>query len=202
MSSLHRVCGGVLVAVALSVPAYGQRTAPTAPTPDDWGHGTTLSASLGVATDSSDTGLTAGGAIGWELDPRVMLEGSALWLDRRGGADGFNAALKVRAGLTRSGVSPFLEAGVGLYRVSTKAPDEMPLFYRRRMAAHGAARMPGSFTDPVFDVGGGLNVFMSRHLALQPAVEAMFVTRDSEVHTVAVFSVRLAYHFENHPVTR
>ncbi len=202
MVSLQRLCICVLVAVPLASPAWAQRTAPQAAPPDDWGHGTTVSASLGMAADGAGTGATAGGAVGWELTPRVMVEGGGLWLDRREGSHGFNAALKVRAGLTRTGVSPFVEGGVGLYRVTTSAVDGMPGFYRRRMARQGSGLMQQVFTDPVFHVGAGVNVFTSRHLSLQPAVEALIVTRDSHAYTLTAFSLRLAYHFEDHPVTR
>ncbi len=202
MASLHRTCLCVLLTVPLSSAAWAQRAAPQAAPSDDWGHGTTVSASLGVAADGSDIGATAGGAVGWELTPRVLVEGSGVWLDRRGGSHGFNAALKVRAGLTRSGVSPFAEGGIGLYRVSTKGWDAMPEFYRRRMVGQGSGLTQRAFTDPVFHVGTGVNVFMSRHLSVQPAVEALLVTRDSHAYTLASVSVRLAYHFEDHPVTR
>lgn len=42
---------------------------------------------------------------------------------------------------------------------------------------------------------------MSRHIALQPAVEAIIVTADSQSYTLTAFTVRVAYHFEDHPVT-
>jgi hypothetical protein len=202
MASLHRMSACVLVTLLLASPAWAQRTAPQASPPDDWGHGTTVSASVGVATDQSDTGGLAGGALGWELSPRVMVEGSGLWLDRPGGSHGFNAALKVRAGLTRTGVSPFVEGGVGLYRLTTDTSGEMPEFYHRRMASQGASLSQRSFTDPVFHIGAGVNVFTSRHLSLQPAAEVLLVTRDGHTYTLAAFSLRLAYHFEDHPVTR
>ena len=155
--------------------------------------------SAGVATASSDTGGIAGGAIGWEITPGMLVEGSGLWLDRRSGSHAFDAALKVRAGLRRSGVSPFIEGGFGLYHVSAKTSGEMPEFYRRRTPAGGMST--GSFTDPVFHLGTGINVFVSRHLALQPAAEALIVTRGGHAYTLGAFSLRLAYHFEDHPVT-
>jgi len=202
MASLHRMCVCVLVTVSLSSPAWAQRTAPQAAPPDDWGHGTTVSASAGAATDGSHTAATAGGAVGWELTPRVMVEGSATWLDRREGSHGFNAALKLRAGLTRTGVSPFVEGGIGLYRVTHTASAVMPEFYRRRMLGQGPSQMQQSFTDPVFHAGAGLNVFVSRHLSVQPAAELLLVTRDAHAYRLSAFSLRFAYHFEDHPVTR
>jgi hypothetical protein len=74
----------------------------------------------------------------------------------------------------------------------------MPGFYQRRTLDNGRL---DSFTDPVFHVGAGLNIFTSRHLALQPAIEALIVTSDSHAYTIAAFSLRLGYHFEDHPVT-
>ena len=200
MNSLQRTSLCVMVAVPLATTAWAQRTAPQAAPPDDWGHGTTVSASLGAAADGSTTGVSAGAALGWELTPRLLVEGSGTWLDRRGGSHGFDAALKVRAGLTRSGVSPFVEGGVGLYRLSTKADADVPAFYRRRLSAQA---LPSQvFTDPVFHLGAGVNVFTSRHLSVQPAAELLLVTRAGSTCTLGAFSVRLAWHFEDHPVTR
>ena len=191
-----------LLFASIVAPAWAQTTV-SPPDRGDWTHGSTLSLAGGVATESSDTGAMAGGAIGWEITPRVMVEGGALWLDHSSGSDGFNAALKVRAGLKRTGVSPFVEAGVGLYHVSTNGSDTMPEFYRRRMTADSSSGMTTqSFTDPSFHVGAGINVFASRHIAVQPAAEMMVVTRDSQTYTIAAFSCRIAYHFEDHPVTR
>lgn len=202
MASLHRLWVCVVVALPFASPAWAQRTAPQASSPDDWRHGTTVSASLGVATDGTDTAPLAGGAVGWELTPRVMVEGSGTWVDRPQAANGFNAALKVRAGLTRSGVSPFVEGGVGLYRAEYAPADAMPAFYRRRLGDQHSSPMLQVFTDPVFHAGAGLNVFTSRHLSLQPAAEVLVVTRGGHAYTLCALSVRLAYHFEDHPVTR
>jgi opacity protein-like surface antigen len=203
MTPRHRTCLLAFLFAILAGPASAQRQVPPSPVPDDWSHGTTLSAIGGLATDMSDPGAAAGGAIGWELAPRVAIEGSALWLDDAAGADGFNAALKVRAGLREAGVSPFVEGGIGLYHVSTTAgPETMPAFYKSRMisSANGTT-MTQSFTDPSFHIGAGINVFVSRHIALQPAVEAMIVTADSQSYTLTAVTIRIAYHFEDHPVT-
>jgi hypothetical protein len=186
--------------VALAPPAFAQRTAPpVSPTTDDWTHGTTISLAGGVATGSSDTGALLGGAVGWELRPRLAVEAGGSWLDRAEGAEAFAAAINVRAGLARSGVSPFVEGGFGLFHFSPKQAGSLPDFYRRRVAARGGLVKP--FTDPMFHVGGGVNLFTSRRLAVQPAIEAMVVTRDGHAYTLAAVSLRVAYHFEDHPVT-
>ena len=204
MTPVHRVCALALVFAALAAPASAQRQVPPPSEPDDWSHSTTLSLAGGLATDTSDPGAAAGGAIGWGLAPRVAIEGSALWLDDAAGTGGFNAALKVRAGLRQAGVSPFVEGGIGLYHVSTTAgPETMPAFYGNRMvSATNGTTVTQSFTDPSFHIGAGINVFMSRRISLQPAVEAMIVTADSQSYTLTLATIRLAYHFEDHPVTR
>jgi hypothetical protein len=200
MSPIFRVCSLVVIATALAAPVSAQRRAPQAPAPDDWRHGTTVSGTAGLATADSDTGGVAGGAIGWELRPRLTVEGSGLWFDRHA-ADGFNAAIKVRTNLGRASLSPFLEAGVGLYHISAGAPADMPEFYRRRMTVNANGLQPRSFTDPSFHLGTGVTLFASRHISLQPAAEALMVTRGSHGYVMGLFSLRLAYHFESHPVT-
>jgi len=202
MTPRHQICALALLFAALAVPASAQRHAPTAPDTGDWTHGTTLSLAGGLATDTSDPGVAAGGAIGWEIRPRLAVEGSALWVDAAAGADGFNAALKMRAGLRRAGVCPFVEGGVGLYHVSTTTgPESMPAFYGHRMVASSGTTVTQSFTDPSFHVGAGINAFVSRHVSLQPAIEAIIVTADSQSYTFTSMTIRIAYHFEDHPVT-
>lgn len=204
MSPLHRVCTLALVFAALAVPAAAQRQAPSASEPDDWRHCTILSAAGGVATDTSDPGLAAGGAIGWEVFPRLEIEGGAMWVtDAAGAGDGFNAAIKLRAGFRQAGVSPFVEGGFGLYHMSTtESPEAMPAFYAHRMVETNGTTLTQSFTDPAFHIGAGINLFVSRHFALQPAIEAMIVPADSQTYTVTMVTVRLAYHFEDHRLTR
>ena len=58
-----------------------------------------------------------------------------------------------------------------------------------------------NFTDPSFILGGGVNLFVTRHVALRPDVEAKLVRRNSQNYVVTAVSVHLAYHFEDHPMT-
>jgi hypothetical protein len=186
MPSSHRTgFVALLLSVALAAPAAAQQANPTMPSPpgsEDWTHGTTLSLAGGVASGSSDVGPIAGAAIGWEITPRLLIEGSGLWLNREGG-DAFNAAVKLRAGVKGSGVSPFAEAGFGVYHVTTVASPQQ------------------TTNDPVFHVGAGVTFFLSRHIALQPAAEALIVAADAGSYTVGAFSLRFSYHFEDHPMT-
>jgi hypothetical protein len=66
--------------------------------------------------------------------------------------------------------------------------------------------MPGltegqTFTDPALVLGGGVNVFFNRHIAVRPDLEAMVVMRDSHRYVVTTAAIHLAFHFEDHPVT-
>jgi hypothetical protein len=58
-----------------------------------------------------------------------------------------------------------------------------------------------TFTDPSVVFGGGLNVFVSRHVAIRPNLEATVIMRDRQTHMVGSAAVHLAYHFKDHPIT-
>lgn len=195
-----RTTAPVLVATLLTALSAGaqSREAPT-PVARDWSHGSTVSVETGAAVDASTTGVFGGAALGWELKPKLMIEGSGRWANRDGDAAGFNAALKVRAGLRRSDVSPFVEAGIGLYHLSTTTLSDVPAFYGRRAGADTSARH--TFTDPSFHLGAGVNMFVTRRLAIQPAVDTMLVTGNADSFATGWFAVRVVYHFEDHPVT-
>jgi len=167
-------------------------------------HGTTLNVFGGVATASSDTGGLFGGAAGWEITPWFGIEGDAAWLDRPDGEEGFKGALSVHANLLgRHTVVPFLKGGFGLYHAAFASAGQVtPHFYRRRLdAATTVPETNQSFTDPTFVAGGGVNVFLSSHVALRPQVEAIIAVRDSQSYVVTAFTLHLAYHFEEHPIT-
>ena len=74
----------------------------------------------------------------------------------------------------------------------------VPDFYQHRM---GDPTRRQTFTDPAFFTGGGWTFFVSRHIAIQPALEGTFVTRDGRAYPLTSAVVRLGYHFEDHPVT-
>jgi hypothetical protein len=169
-----------------------------------WSHGTTLNVFGGAATTSGDTAAAAGGAFGWELTPRFAIEGSGTWLDWGQGARAFTAAMSAHvAVVTPRPFVPFLAGGVGLYHASFDRFDAtIPGFYHRRMAGMTFAQgRRVSFTDPSLAGGGGVNVYLSRHWALRPEVLATLVLRESRRFVVTTGAIRLAYHFEDHPVT-
>lgn len=173
------------------------------PLEQQWRHGTTVAATVGVATDSSDSGALAGMALGWQMKPALSIEANATWLDRGKAADAFTAALKAAVGLTRTRPAvPFLSAGFGLYRFSVRpGASQVPAFYHGRMAGH-VGMVPGqSFTDPACTLGTGVNIYVSRHIAIRPDVEGIFVFANSRTHAVTTTGVHVVYRFEDHPVT-
>ena len=172
--------------------------------PAEWSHGTTLNGFAGVTMDSAGSGPLLGGALGWEVTPRLALEGSGSWAEFGHGTNSFGGAMKVRVRLSgRRTVDPFLQAGIGLYRATFGQNDTaMPAFYERRMTHHvSRAGGPTTFTDPTLVAGGGVNVFMNRHFALRPDVETTIVLRDGRRHVVTSVALHAVYHFESHPVT-
>jgi hypothetical protein len=170
---------------------------------NEWSHGTTMNGFAGVAADSSRGAPVLGGAVGWELTPTLAIEGSGAWLDCRHGANAFSGAVKTRVRLSgRRTVDPFVHAGVGLYRATfAGSATSVPDFYRRRMTGTLPPGVIQTFTDPTLVAGGGVSMFVNRHLALRPDVEATLVFREGRSYVVTTVALHAVYHFESHPVT-
>ena len=163
-----------------------------------WSHCTTLTGSGGVAIGSDHTGATLGGAIGWEITPRVALEGSATWFDKQTGSSAFAAGLSVRGMLADSlWLAPFIEGGFGLYAASfdPKRATDIPPFYGNRMSG----TLTNWFTDPAFFVGAGVDLMRRNNFAVRPTAGAIVAVRDGDAYTIGTFAVRVEYHFGGLP---
>jgi hypothetical protein len=193
---------GFAVLMACAVPAVGAAQTQTVPPGNTWSNGTTIEAFAGVASADSRSGALAGGAAGWEITPRVGLEGSVAWFDRSGGSEAFAAAFTAHANLLGPAiVVPFVRGGVGMYRATfDRGRDDIPEFYRQRL---GPGTSPigtfHTFTDPSLVVGGGVNLFTTRHWVISPEVETILLRRHSRTHAVTSITAHVAYHFEEHP---
>ena len=202
MRIFYQVVMFTLTALALSAPAATQTVRPA----NEWGRGTTLTGFTGIAVDSTRTGPLFGGTVGWEITPRLAIEGSGMWVEHGTGNDVFAGALKVRVapfwtrGRLHTAV-PFLQAGIGMYRASFDARDDMPGFYRHRMHQDVSGGVLRHFTDPSVVFGGGADVAVSRNLSIRPDIEAMVVLRDSSSHVATALRINVVYHIEEHPVT-
>src|SRR4051812_28551969 len=92
--------------------------AQTIPNPpvNHWDHGTTLNLLLGGANTSAEWRRTFGGAVGWEINHRLEIEGTGSWLVASKADDAFAAELKAKVNLTLPHkIVPFVGAGVGMY---------------------------------------------------------------------------------------
>lgn len=80
-------------------------------------HGSTINLFAGGASARSTTAVVGGAGVGWELSPRIAIEGTGQWLAWGSDTHAFAAALIAQAGMVRVGsVMPFLSGGVGLSR--------------------------------------------------------------------------------------
>jgi len=201
MRQWRQVFFSAMVLVATSVVAAAQPpiSAPYEPTL----RCTSLSFFGGVATPESKAGGLLGGTAGWQFSPRFALEGNAFWLNRPGSETGFSVAFNSHVNLLRRRTAVlFLATGIGVYRASLDADAAAASeFYRERFAAGDALATTQTFTDPAFIVGGGVDFFLSPQLALRPQGDVMFVVNDGRSRVVPVFTVHLAYHFNDHPIT-
>lgn len=170
--------------------------------PMDWRHGTTLTGFVGTRAASSDVNPAAGVGLGWELTRRLSFEGRGNWFGVNDGPSDFAATLAAQVALLRPRtVVPFVSAGVGMYRATVNsASTDVPDFYRLRMSPD----LPGNhtFQDFLVTVGGGVNVFVTGHLALRPEANLMLVTTTNDAHRVAMYGVQIVYHFESHTVSQ
>lgn len=200
MTSIFR--RGCAMAVALI--AFGALASAQESTVNAWSRGTTLNIFAGASSEPQKGAFTAGGAIGWQLTPSMAIEGTGGWIDNQSSPTWFTAAMKFQARLVPAGgTNPYVEGGIGLCRSSFDAADmNVPDFYRKRMVENpGISIMTHTFTDPTFAYGGGFNIVATRHIAIRPAVEFTTVFRNRDTFTMMAGVVRVAYHFENHPVT-
>lgn len=198
------LAGAGLAVLGLASTAFaqgGQRPSPTTPT--DWSHGSTLALFAGSAVSDGHSAGLAGAAIGWELTPRWSIEGTGEWQEWGRDPDGFGASVTTHYGLWRThNLMPTVLGGVGVFRASFDEPDgALPAFYSTRVSAQRRLGAGVTFTDPSVIAGFGLAAFVSRHWSLQPDLRAVVVTRHDHAYTRTTFTVRVVYHFEDHPVT-
>jgi hypothetical protein len=204
LGSVMRRIGYAVWVICMSGALAGVASAQADVRANEWSRGTTLSGFAGLTVDSAQAGPLLGGAVGWQLTPRLGIEGSGSWGEFGHGTNTFAGAmqLRVRAG-GRGRAHPFVHAGAGLYR-ATFGPSEtaLPAFYERRFMHHiGQATEGQTFTDPTIVGGAGIDISINRHFTVRPDVEATLVLRDRRHHVVTGVAFHAIYHFENHPVT-
>ena len=178
--------------LSLALEASGQT-----PGGAEWQPGTTLGGFVGVNSTTSGTAPAAGTAFGWELTPHFTIEGRGTWLHHDRVLTDFSASINALVPLLRPGsVVPFALAGFGMYGATVDSrSSDLPAFYRDRIPPNEGRPV---FEDLLLTFGGGIDVFLTSHLALRPEVTMYVITTRDDRLTKAVYGVHLAYRFEAH----
>jgi len=169
----------------------------------EWTRRLTANGFAGVASAPPDAVFTGGAAVGWGIARRWLVEGSASWFDLPPGASSFAANLTAIVSLsTERPALPFVRFGVGMYAASYDPRRiDPPDFYARRMQNAVPKDLEQSFLDPSIVAGGGVHVLISRNWALRPEAEVTVVLDGGHAYTVVSGVIRLAYAFEQRPIT-
>jgi len=170
--------------------------------PMDWRHGTTLMSFVGAESASPDTSPAAGVGVGWEVTRHLSFEGRGTWVRVSDRPSEFDATLSAQVALLTPRLAvPFVSAGVGMYRATFhSASASTPDFYRKRMSPDLFGARTETFQDFLVTVGGGVNLFVSSHLALRPQANLLLVTTRSDARPLAEYGMHVVYHFEAHRV--
>jgi hypothetical protein len=181
-----------IAVLVIATHAWGQTSSGA-----QWRRGTTLGGFAGASTADGTTA-ALGTSLGWELSPRLTIEGRGVWLPDDPDSSDFFAWLGAVVPFRRGAfVEPFASAGVGMYLATVDvAAGEVPAFYQDRMNGRPRA----SFDDFALGFGGGANMFVTPHIAIRPEVTVIVVTTQTHARTVPVFGVHVAYHFESHKI--
>ncbi len=180
----------------------GTRAAQAQTTQNPWAQGTQLSVFGGAGREAGANPIV-GATIAWEVIPRLTIEGRGTWFFPGKGASAFAGLLGARVPLLPGQkVVPFVSGAVGLHRATFQPATftGMPDFYRRRLPANPQSG-EATFDDFTVALGGGVDVYLSTHVAIRPEVTAAIVRGPSDTRTVPMFGIHLAYHFENHVIT-
>ncbi len=184
----------VMCAALLAAPALAQ-------SPDQWQRGTTLALFAGGTVESSVAKPAAGASLGWEIARFLSIEGQGAWIRVANGGNAFAGQMRARVPLTSNpAVRPFVAGGVGLYRASFEAgARRIPEFYRRRIVA----ATPGGhvFDDLLITAGGGIDLFVTKHLAVRPEASVLLVLTESDTRTVPLIAAHIVYRFGTQEVT-
>jgi hypothetical protein len=156
--SMHigRRASGIAAVVAL----FAIGTGAAAEDQKTEGSGFAVALQGGVATGASETGITLGGAMTYDVSPRLSVELTGAYLDRGRAESGASGLASLLVNLRPSGekVVPYLAVGGGVYHTSFSEPAwrdalgdfELPPGFE----LPGGFPRPGGFTmPPGFDGG-------------------------------------------------
>lgn len=188
----------ILCVWAMTTTVFAQVPAP----PSVWGRGSDLGLFAGGAASSTVTGATVAGSFDWEVSRWNAIEARASWFDRGEGAKAFGFDVSGLVNLiTKRSVTPFVGGGYGVYHASFASPSsEMSEFYRSRIEP-ALVTEAFSFTDPALRLTGGVDIIAKRSISLRPEASLLVVFNEDRTERLITFGFRLAYRFEDHPIT-
>ena len=126
-------------------------TAQPAPTPGPATHPFSIGGSGGLSAGSMTAGASVGGSLAFDVAERVTLEGRGLWLQRGGGASGFEASGTMLFTVFRGEkAAPYVAIGGGLYRA------RFDMGSRQMFGRGGMPFAPGSTLVPSQTFGGSM----------------------------------------------
>ena len=192
---------GFIVLALVSFPPFADGQ--TASNGNDWTRATELGVLTGGTSRSADIGPTLGGVAGWQMNRWVTIEGRGLWIDHGTRADGFSADITSLVNIVRKAkVTPFIGAGLGLYRATFEARrTEMPDFYGRRLGRDDLPVVSTvSFTDPMLALTAGVDFVPRRHVTIRPQASVLLVRSDGLSETMFNVGLRFGYRFDDRPL--
>jgi len=112
------------------------------------GSGFAVALQGGVATGASETGIALGGAMTYDVSPRLSVEVTGDYLDRGRGESGASGLASLLVNLRPAGekVVPYLAVGGGVYHTSFSGPGWMDAL--RDFDLPPGFEMPGGFPRP------------------------------------------------------
>jgi hypothetical protein len=153
---------------------------------------------------SSDTAPALSGTAAWSVTRWVTVEARGSWFARGDNTQGLGADMGALVNLVaRRPVTPYVNVAFGLYHAGIDMPaPELSDFYRTRiLEGQGGTGSTRSFTDPAWRFGGGVDVLRHRNISIRPEASVILVYRQGATERITTVGVRLAYVFEDHPVT-
>ncbi len=187
------------VLLAVSSPALDRAARAQNP----WERGTELGLGAGAAISSEETAAAFDAVIGWDVTRWVSIDGRGSWFNRGVGETGFGAYLSGLFNLVpQQKMTPYVGAGFGFYHAAFDSQADITFdFYRSRIPS---TYLPGTsltFTDPAARFSGGLDIMASRNFVLRPEAAVIVVRGGGAFDSILIFSFRVAYRFEERPVT-
>ncbi len=171
-------------------------SAQVTPPPVEWTRATELNVHGGFGTTAAATGPMLGGAVAWDVNRWITLDGRGSWFDRGPDATGFaidaNALVNLVAKQT---ATPYVGAGVGLYLASFQSTTSMSSFYRDRVSPN-APGTTNTFTDPMVRLMAGIDLAgRTHHWTCRPEIAALIVFANGTSETMFSGSVSIGYQF-------